>query len=230
MEPIRAHAVSFDARGALIHAPSDVGMVLSGIVRSLGLQASDPKRLQARSGQALPGAAGFHHAEESCLGLVRRTFEGMLSPEECKAVCQSARDHYARADSWRVHEDAVPLLDELAGRGFRLAIVSNWNPWLRRILSELRLLSYFDAVSISGEVGFPKPSPVLFEHVLRNLGLPGSMVVHVGDSMVEDVDGAENAGLTGVLLDRSSERRAGAISSLSELLPMIQEGWLSLPN
>ena len=85
-------------------------------------------------------------------------------------------------------------------------------------------------MSISGEVGFPKPSPVLFEHVLRNLGLPGSMVVHVGDSMVEDVDGAENAGLTGVLLDRSSERRAGAISSLSELLPMIQEGWLSLPN
>ena len=225
MEPIRTHAVTFDVGGTLIRPHRPLGHVIAGIAREQGVDGVDDQRIQTRFSREWAGRSDFHHTEEAYIGLVRRCFEGFLTAEECRSVFRIACTRLARADAWRIYDDVIPALDDLAGRGFRLGLVSNWNSRLRRLLGELRLLSYFETVSISGEVGFLKPSPVLFEHVLRNLGLSPSMVVHVGSTMVDDVDGAETAGITGILLQRSTSHRSGSISRLTELSPLLEEGW-----
>ena len=45
-----------------------------------------------------------------------------------------------------------------------------------------------------------KPSPAYFEEALRRLGLPADRAVMVGDDVVNDVLGAQGAGITGVLV------------------------------
>ena len=110
-------------------------------------------------------------------------------------------------------------LDELAAGGVRLAVVSNWDERLEPLLRRLRLHSYFEAVAVSCDVGFTKPSPVIFAHALRKLGVAPEVAMHVGDRVREDVEGARAAGMTAALVhrDRASAPPPGAMVSLREL-------------
>jgi putative hydrolase of the HAD superfamily len=90
----------------------------------------------------------------------------------------------------------------------RLAVISNWDERLEPLLKKLGLHSYFEAIVISCDVGFTKPSPVIYGHALRRLGLPPEAVLHVGDSAREDVEGARAAGMRAQLVNRSISRAA----------------------
>ena len=70
---------------------------------------------------------------------------------------------------------------------------------------------------MSHDIGFTKPSPVIFEQALRKLGLPPEAVLHVGDRRSEDFDGACAAGMSAVLLDRRAASGDHTVSSLKEL-------------
>jgi putative hydrolase of the HAD superfamily len=100
----------------------------------------------------------------------------------------------------------------------RLAIVSNWDERLRPLLQQLRLDRYFETIIVSCEVGFAKPSPVIFEHASKKTGVAPGQILHVGDSFNDDVAGARAAGCRALLIDRANAA-AGAdrISSLREL-------------
>ena len=63
------------------------------------------------------------------------------------------------------------------------------------------------------------------EHTLKKLGLPPSAVVHVGDSAVEDIDGAESAGVSGILVRRNSPNGEQSIASLKDLTHLLKEDW-----
>jgi HAD superfamily hydrolase (TIGR01493 family) len=82
----------------------------------------------------------------------------------------------------------------LAGRGLRLAVVSNWDIGLHDHLEKLGLGALVDTVVTSAEAGAPKPSPAVFELALERLGAVPERTVHVGDSDA-DAAGARAAGL-----------------------------------
>lgn len=79
---------------------------------------------------------------------------------------------------------------------------------------------------ISGEdVKSYKPRKEVFERALELSGCDASEVIHVGDDLEGDVQGARNAGITPILLDRKSMHRdvdCKRIRSLSELIPYIK--------
>jgi len=115
-------------------------------------------------------------------------------------------------------EDSKPCLAALRAAGLRLAVVSNWDRSLHRILRSHGLSDYFEVVVASLEVGVEKPDPLLFETALDRLGLDVSEVVHIGDDPVADLVGAKNAGIRPYLLNRS---RADGFNSLSLLPAML---------
>jgi len=104
----------------------------------------------------------------------------------------------------QVVPEARPVLEILKGR-YRLAVISNSMSCVpRRILELSGLDGYFEAVLISGEVGWRKPHERIFRLALAQLGLqdrPGQ-VVHVGNSPFEDVAGAKAVGMKAILLLR----------------------------
>ena len=106
------------------------------------------------------------------------------------------------------------VLDELAARGFALAVVSNWDERLPRLLERLDLARRFAAIAVSQQVGVEKPHAAIFLSALERLGVEPAEAVHVGDRKLEDVEGARAAGLEALWLAKDG---AGDLTSLAEL-------------
>lgn len=85
-----------------------------------------------------------------------------------------------------------------ASKRFRVGLLSNFThgPAARAIIREVGLEGRFDAVVISGEVGYRKPHPYPFGRLIEGLGVNGPHeVAFVGDDPEADVLGALRAGL-----------------------------------
>jgi REG-2-like HAD superfamily hydrolase len=126
---------------------------------------------------------------------------------------------------YRLFDDVRPALDELAGRGMTLGLVSNFEPWLDEVLALQGIADRFAAVAISGTLGVAKPDPRIFKAALDEAGADPAATVHVGDQPVNDVAGALAAGITPVLIDRFG-RHPGAggahrVEDLGGLLELV---------
>ncbi|HZH99342.1 MAG TPA: HAD-IA family hydrolase [Fimbriimonadaceae bacterium] len=106
---------------------------------------------------------------------------------------------------FQLFEDTVPALELLKQEGFRLAVISNWDYSLHRILRNLGIYDYFEKVIASLEEGPEKPDPALFDLTLRALGADPEEALHVGDNPVDDYQGARGAGMRAALVDRSRD-------------------------
>ncbi len=93
------------------------------------------------------------------------------------------------------------VLDELRNH-VPLAIVTDaQSAYARGELHKVGLTGYFEPVVVSGDHGFRKPDPRLFEYALDGLGVPPSQAVYVGNDMYRDIHGARWAGMRTVMFD-----------------------------
>jgi putative hydrolase of the HAD superfamily len=112
----------------------------------------------------------------------------------------------------------------LAARGIRLAVISNWDERLRGLLRRLKLDRYFEAFAISCEVGFPKPARAIFQRAAADLDLWPSNILHIGDSLELDIEGANAAGFHALQIQRAAKSVATKhLHSLAELPARIDE-------
>jgi putative hydrolase of the HAD superfamily len=114
-------------------------------------------------------------------------------------------DHFSRPTSWRCFPEVADVLDALSGQNLSLCVGSNFDSRLRGVfqgLSELR--DRMETLVISSEVGFRKPHEGFFRAACAHLGLAPSEVLCVGDDPENDVRGALRAGLSALLVDRST--------------------------
>jgi HAD superfamily hydrolase (TIGR01509 family) len=127
------------------------------------------------------------------LGLVDTELPGIMTDIHMGAI----RRHTA------VPEHHAEILIELKRR-VRIGLCSNFShsETALSILEEFDLLPHFDAVVISETVGIRKPRAEIFAAVLEGLGVAPGEVLHVGDSLRADVDGAAAFGIPSVWITR----------------------------
>ena len=89
-----------------------------------------------------------------------------------------------------LYGDVEPVLRRWKAR-YRLVAVTNGNADIDRI----GIGRYFDATVAAHELGVGKPDRRIFEHACAQVGLAPSRVLHVGDDLGLDVEGARRAGL-----------------------------------
>ncbi|WRX13960.1 Haloacid dehalogenase-like hydrolase - like 3 [Theobroma cacao] len=77
----------------------------------------------------------------------------------------------------------------------KVAVVSNFDTRLRRVLKDLNVIDLLDALIISSEVGYEKPDARIFKAALDQIGLDAGKVVHVGDDQKADKVGANAVGI-----------------------------------
>ncbi len=127
--------------------------------------------------------------------------------------------------TWALYPETKAVLSGLKAEGFELGIISNFDSRLFTVLRGLGIDRLFDTVTISSLAHAAKPAPRIFELALEKHAADPAEAVHVGDSFRDDVQGAANAGLTGILLDRQSagapSPTAHRIHSLEQLRPML---------
>ena len=94
--------------------------------------------------------------------------------------------------------DARETLLELRSRGFLLGAVTNRAFGGERFRTDLRdagLDIGWDAEAVSVEVGFLKPHRAIFDYALARLGVCAEDALMVGNSLAEDVAGAQRIGM-----------------------------------
>lgn len=101
----------------------------------------------------------------------------------------------------RVLPGVPEALKQLKELGLRLAVVSNSDGSVERVLAIRGLRPLLDAVFDSTLVGFEKPDPRFFRHALRETGASPETTLHVGDLYAADVEGGRAAGLHTALVD-----------------------------
>ncbi len=107
---------------------------------------------------------------------------------------------WENSENFELYEDALPVLEELAGHGLRLALVSNTSRDLDAFIRHFGI--DVDAWISSGRHGKVKPSPSIFRAALELLDLEAAEAAMIGDSVLDDVEGARALGMQAFLLDR----------------------------
>ena len=99
-------------------------------------------------------------------------------------------------DYCRLIPKTLEMLEQVKG-SYRLGLLSNFThaPAVEGLLDRLGLAPFFETVLVSGEIGYRKPHPLVFEMLAENLGFEKHQILYVGDSLDPDVLGATQSGL-----------------------------------
>jgi putative hydrolase of the HAD superfamily len=223
-------AVTLDATGTLF-APRDLGATYSCVLARHGVELA-PAELSRLFGEvwrelactADPAHDRFARHAEGARGfwrdVVARVCARADAPPPPPFAVAELFEEFARAEAWRLFDEVPGVLAELRARSLALAVVSNWDERLPRLLSRLGVAPSFAAVVYSQEVGVEKPHAAIFAAALERLGVDAGETLHVGDRRLEDVEGATAAGLHALFLVRGG---GGDLASLAELPERLAE-------
>lgn len=197
-------AISFDVGGTLIEPWPSVQRIYAAVAEEFGCAGISEDRLKHQFVDAWKARRHFGYSRDEWRELVAQTYEGTAASEQIDLLFPALYERFEQAGCWRVFPEVVPVLGRLRALGFRLAITSNWDERLRPLLSALALRDFFEVVTVSAEEGVHKPDARLFHRTCGALDLPAAQVLHVGDSVREDFEGARGAGLRSIHVTRDS--------------------------
>lgn len=104
-------------------------------------------------------------------------------------------------DSLELRPYAKRLISKIA-ENCKLGLVSNFTyaPVIYASLRELGISQFFNAVVVSEDAGWRKPHKRIFQDALKKLQVTAKEAVFIGDSPLEDIKGAKEAGMKTVFV------------------------------
>lgn len=231
----RITAVFFDAAGTLFTVKGSVGEIYARLARAHGkevavadLEAGFRRCFAATPPMAFPGASPARLPaleKQWWRDLVRNVFAPQGPFPRFDEYFTALFAYFARADTWRLYSETAETLAALKARGLLLGVISNFDSRLFGLLDGLEIARFFDPVVISTQAGAAKPDTAIFTQALAHYDLRPDQALHVGDSFAADIVGAQAAGLTPILVDRSAaDRETGnylRVKSLTELPALV---------
>lgn len=218
----RIQAVTLDAAGTLLEPTPSVGHIYAEVAAELGWIHWQPEELDARFRAAWSTKGAFDFSPVSWLHLVTQVTHGLAPEPLSLRYFPLVWERFNAARCWHVYPEVPVVLDQLREQGWRLAVVSNWDERLHRVLQVTGLAQYFEFILPSIEADHPKPDPGIFRQAAQRLGVESTALLHVGDSRREDLAGAAAVGAQALLVDRRSPPSSEALSSLESLPHLLQ--------
>ena len=216
-------AVTFDVGGTLIEPWPSVGHIYAETALRHGVKGAVPDLLNRQFAAAWKAKTNFDYSRAVWRELVEKTFAGLGGAATGSNLFEKLYERFESPEVWHVFEDVRPALAALRRQNFKLGLISNWDERLRPLLKKLDLIQYLDTVVISVETGFTKPAAEIFQQAADEMGLATQSILHIGDSIAEDFEGARNAGLPSLLLDRKGEGQVEqTIASLEEICSLLE--------
>lgn len=160
-------------------------------------------------------------------------FEQLKVVDRKGEIAAALYEKFTLYESYRLFPDVIPTLESVKLAGLTVGLISNFEDWLEDMLLEMKVGGMFDVMVISGKEGIEKPDPAIFQMALDRSGIAPHEAVYVGDHPKIDAQGARDAGMTGILIDRKGRYPAfegHRIEGLSELLPLLPSLGATLHN
>lgn len=236
-------AVFFDAAGTLFHVKGSVAEVYLQYADKYGVKRTDDLLVRVHAAfvrafqDAPPPVFAVSDPREikRCerlwwFDIVHNVFYRVGMFDRFDEYFDEVFEAFAGAAHWILYPDTLKVLTSLKKRGLELGIVSNFDTRLFGVLRALGIDHLFDTVTISSIAHAAKPSPRIFQVAMEKHVVEPEESWHIGDSMLDDVAGAQKIGIHPVLLDREGRRDAGdpgirpsiqAIHSLFDLEPLL---------
>lgn len=127
-------------------------------------------------------------------------------------------------ENYVIFEDSEDTLKRLRGR-YRLGIISDAWPSIKRVVRNAGLLQYFDTATFSCHQGVCKPHDRMYRDALRQMEVPGERTVFV-DDFLHNLKGAARHGIQPVLItakpDSDSTDEYPIISRISQLPDLLE--------
>lgn len=217
--------VVFDAVGTLIYPTPDVATAYHRVGSAYGSRLSRDevrdrfraafRRTENSDGS---GAASMTTCEADEIERWKQIVAEVFDDVPTTAADDCFRDlfeHFARPNAWACFNDVAATIAGLRERGLGIAIASNFDSRLHSVCAGLPPLDDVAVRVVSSEVGYNKPSSGFYEAALRMIDATADEVLVVGDDAINDVQGAEQAGIRGVLIDRGGTRLFSTAASES---------------
>jgi putative hydrolase of the HAD superfamily len=231
---MKPKAITYDCAGTLVNVKWDSAGLAIESAEECGISL-DPGDARARYERMLQGRwityrqINATRDEQACEAWWFELTEDWL--KDLGLPTKRTQDILARAFTklygpnsqvFTLFEDTLPGIELAKSHGYRIAVLSNWDYSLMKVLRSLDLADHFEAIVISLLEGVEKPDARLFEIASQKLGVPLSEMVHVGDCPNDDIIGSRNAGCRGILIDRSQPKPTdGCITSLTQVVQVI---------
>jgi epoxide hydrolase-like predicted phosphatase len=105
-----------------------------------------------------------------------------------------------------VNSQMYQLVEELRERGILIALLSNIDERLSKLVREFGFYKPFAPCLLSCEIGIEKPDPKIYEFLLQELNLPAEEVVFI-DDLPENIEAAKKIGLDAILFESEYQLR-----------------------
>ncbi len=230
---LNVKAITFDAGGTLLFPHPSVGEIYAEVMMRHGvvvaaelLEAAFHETLSSAIQRPRVSKPGEHSDRIWWREVVRETLADLGEPDDFDAMFDDLWQEFAHPSRWRLCEGALGTLATLRARGYRLALLSNWDDRLRGLVAGLKLEPFFEHLIISCEVGSEKPDGGIFSAAQRALAVEPADILHVGDSVHHDFGGATTMGWDCVIVSDydGHELPAGRhIRCLTELLDLLPD-------
>ena len=217
---MRFDAILFDLDGTLADTLDDIAASVNWALERNALDPHPPDAYRELVGE------GVGRLVERAIPAGRQDLHA--------AVLEDLRAHYTEhmLDRTAPYPGIPELLDEIAGRGLPMAILSNKPEPATRWMVD-RLFSAWPFAHVAGEMpGMPhKPDPRPATEIARRLGVDPGRILYLGDTRT-DMETAVAAGMFGVgalwgFRDETELRAHGAAEVVQhprDVVPLIERG------
>ncbi|MFK7820732.1 MAG: HAD family hydrolase [Planctomycetaceae bacterium] len=220
--------VAFDAVGTIIDCEPSVSAIYAEVASNFGshMSATDVGKKLGTAMAVFDEDSAEHdfrttEAREFELWkeVVRRVVDDVDRFDE---FFDELHERFGQPDVWRLCDNVASTFEALQQQGITVAIASNFDGRLHKVCDAYPELADISIRVISSEVGYRKPSLGYYNGLTEACGCPANEILMVGDTPLNDDDGAVAAGLNAVLVDRTRDadlpQRISCLSQIVELI------------
>ena len=207
-------AVLFDVGGTLLKVSPSVGTIYSDIAAQFGVSVKS-EELDRRFRVAWETQRRSNDPIDKIWWriIVQIVFKPTPIPK-FDDFFETLYQKFTDPSVWHVFPDVIPTLQKLKKSGLTLAVASNWDSRLPKLLEDLNLAPFFDHQFISFKMGLNKSDPAFYLKCLQRLNLKPAQVFHIGDDEENDVLIPQSIGIQSYLIKRSFQDNGGQDSAL----------------
>ncbi len=123
-----------------------------------------------------------------------------LSTQQSQQFIKQAFDIYYKArNKVTLFDDVMPVLHPLS-KNYKMVGVSNGNSDINQTSTGLDKI--FEFSWSAAQAGKEKPHPKIFYDIMEKTGTNPHNIIHIGDDPLSDIQGAHNAGISSIWLNR----------------------------
>ena len=145
-----------------------------------------------------------------------------IAPADADESARMAFEAFmAKRNDVTLFPETIPMLESVS-EAYTVVAITNGNA----DVFKTRIGPYFDLSIRADEAGIAKPDRGIFDLTWEKLGCQSSDVIHIGDSVENDVQGAINAGVIPIWYNPDKEKNTlgvNEVRALSELPSVIQQ-------